>query len=409
MSLFKNKYLSIYRDIELEAFYDIGLKERKKIIIAHMMIHLFPLLLVGGYFWQYADFQFAKIAIGTGVVFYIAVIAETITYLFPSSRRFYKENIYWFFIPFTIICGISGYFVGRELMTMNIELNRDLLQGVSNISAAVFFITAAFVWAHIGLSHIFKASRAIFKRKAAIEADMRFATEVQNRILKDITVEQNGTRAYACSLPANELGGDYFELAIHDDQLFASVGDISGHSFGAGLLMSMTKSALQTHLEYNKDPSRIFSALNSMMMKQTDRAMYATMTMLKLNLSEQEAVLCNAGHLPVIQIQNRDGELIHRHRKGIGLGISGSAEYSNMEFPVNKDDLLILYSDGLVETRDEKMQIRDSGYFENIVKNVISSGNRSPEDIASEIMARVKESDHSKEMEDDSSIIVINV
>ncbi len=409
MSLLNNKYISLYRDIELEAFYDIDLKHRRKIIFAHMMIHLFPLLLVSVYFWQYTDLQFAKIAIGIGVICYFAVIAETVSYLFPSSRQFYKKNMAWIYIPLVLICGVGGYFVGYELMDMNIELDRGLLSGLSNIAAAVFFISISFIWAHVGLSQIFSASRAIYKRKAAMEADIRFATEVQNRILKDIAVEQNSTRAYACSLPANELGGDYFELVIHDNQLFASIGDISGHSFGAGLLMAMTKSALQTHLEYNKNPSRIMAALNSMMLEQTDRAVYATMTMLKVDLAEQKATLCNAGHLPVIQIQEKDGEMIYRHRKGIGLGITRNAEYSNLEFTVNKGDLLLLYSDGLIETRDDELQIRDSGFFEKIVQDSISNGNQSPKEITSQVLTRVNESDHSKEMEDDSTIIVIKV
>lgn len=404
-----SKFFSIYRDIELEAFYDISLKDRRKIIIAHLMIHLFPLLLVGIYFWQYADFQYAKIAFGLGFLFYMALIAETVTYLFPSSRLIYKNNIYWFIIPFIIISGIGGFYVGKELMAINIELNRDFFQGMEQIVITVFFISAAFIWSHIGLSQISQASRAIYKRKSAMEAELRFATEVQNRILKDVSVELNGTRAYACSQPANELGGDYFELANYDDQLFASIGDISGHSFGAGLLMTMSKSALQTHLVYNTDPSQIMASLNKMMLNQTDRSMYATMTLLKLVPVEHKALISNAGHLPVIHVQKSNGELIHRHNKGVGLGISGVVEYSNMEFNVDKGDLLILYSDGLIEIRDEKMQIRDSEFFESIVNESVQNKNFSPEEIATEILDKVKKLDHSSEMEDDSTIIVIKI
>lgn len=304
MSLLNNKYISIYRDEELEAFYDIDIKYRRKIIIAHMMIHLFPLLLVVLYFWQYSDYQYAKIMIGIGGIFYIGVIAETTSYLFPSSRQFYKKNIIWINIPAFLISAVVGGFLGYELMTMNFELDRDLFIGFGSVAGSIFFNTSVFIWAYVGLSQIFSASRAIYKRKAAMEADMRFASEVQNRILKEISVEQNETGAYGCSLPANELGGDFFELAFLDDQLFASIGDISGHSFGAGLLMTMTKSALQTHLQYNRDPAKIMDALNTMMMSQTDRAMYATMTMLKVDLQTQKATLTNAGHLPIIQIKN---------------------------------------------------------------------------------------------------------
>lgn len=409
MSLLKNKYISIYRDEELEAFYDIDLKFRRKVIFAHMMIHLFPLLLVVLYYWQYSDYQFSKITIGLGVIFYFGVIAETVSYLFPSSRQFYKDNIIWIFIPVFIIAAVGGGFLGYELMTLNYELERDAFIGIGSIAASIFFITIVFVWAHVGLSLIFSASRAIYKRKAVMEADMRFASEVQNRILKDITIEQDEIRAYGCSLPANELGGDFFELALLENQLFASIGDISGHSFGAGLLMSMSKSALQTHLQYNKDPAKIMDALNTMMMSQTDRAMYATMTMLKVDLQNHKAFLCNAGHLPIMQIKKGTNEIIYRHRKGIGLGISEAADFSNMEFPIDKEDLLVLYSGGLIETRDDKMQIRDSDFFEEIILESLIESSHSPKDLALELIDRVQENDYSKEMEDDCTIIVIRV
>ena len=409
MSFFNNKYISVYRDEELEAFYDIDVKYRRKIIIAHMMIHLFPLLLVVLYFWQYSDYQYAKIAIGIGVIYYIGVIAETVSYLFPSSRQFYKKNILWISIPFFILSAIGGGFLGYELMTMSYELETDTDIGFGTIAASIFIITSVFIWAYVGLSQIFSASRAIYKRKAAMEADMRFASEVQNRILKEISVESAETGAYGCSLPANELGGDFFELALHDDQLFASIGDISGHSFGAGLLMTMTKSALQTHLQYNRDPAKIMDALNTMMMSQTDRAMYATMTMLKVDMQTQKVTLCNAGHLPIIQIKENSQEIIYRHKKGIGLGISGDADYSNLEFSVEKGDLLILYSDGLIETRNEEMQIRESDFFEKIIMENLNGADLSSKDLALKLLDHVKKSDYSKEMEDDCTIIVIRV
>ena len=403
------KHFSLYRDIELEAFYDVAKKDRRKIIFANLMIHLFPVLLVTLYYWQYTDFQFAKIAIGLGIIFYLAVNLETTSYLFPSSRKFYKKYIFWFNIPILLLALIGGYYVGQELMNLNIELEKGLLDGLSSAIVAILFVTLSFIWAHIGLSQIFLASRSIYQRKAEMEADMRFATEVQNRILKDIHISQNGTEAYACAIPANELGGDFFELSTRDSAIFASIGDISGHSFGAGLLMTMAKSALQTHLEYNNDPSAIMEALNRMMLNQTDRAIYATMTLLQFNQKEKLATLCNAGHLPIMHYQKNKHRIEYRHKKGFGLGISDKAVFSNLEFNTEPGDLLILYSDGLIETRDDKLMIRDSAFFEEIVMNAIDAHYDTPKSLSKNILSRVRESDYSQKMEDDSTIIVIGV
>jgi serine phosphatase RsbU (regulator of sigma subunit) len=409
MNLIDNQVFTIYRDSEFEAFYDVDLKNRWKIILAHIVIHFFPVLIAIIVTQTYSLGIFGIWIIFFSLFLYAIVILETVAYLFPKLREIYKKYFFWILFPSGVLIGIGGYFAGSNLIEYVGEQEMDfgniaLLIGAG--SAGVFFL---FILSQFGLSQILYASKSLYSRKAKVEADIQFATEIQERILKEVSVSHNGSAAYACSYPANELGGDYFELSIHDDQLFASIGDISGHSFGAGLLMTMTKSALQTHLEYNREPAEVMSSLNTMLNQQTDRSMYATMTLVKLDLTDNKATLCNAGHLPVFHIpagSDRD-KVIYRHKKGLGLGITKTAVYDNLEFEVQEGDLLILYSDGLIETRDQNMQIRDAEFFERLLTKSLETGITSPRELAIEILEKVRESDYSKQMEDDSTLIVI--
>ncbi len=409
MSLFNNLKFTIYRDTELEAFYDVDLKNRKKLIFAHIIIYLFPVLFAVLIAQIYLLNGLEHWLIIFSLILYAIVIVETVAYLFPKSRKLYKNYFLWFIIPIGVLIGLGGYFAGRDLIAFaqDYDLARD--SGILQFLLGGVAIFALFFVSQIGLSQILLASKSLYTRKAKVEADLQFATEIQERILQEVTVNQNGTTAYACSYPANELGGDYFELSVKENNLFASIGDISGHSFGAGLLMTMTRSALQTHLEYNREPAQVMSHLNTLLNRQTDRSMYATMTLLKLDLANYQVSLCNAGHLPVIHIPFGTHKVIYRHKKGVGLGITEAAAYDNLEFEVKKGDLLILYSDGLIETRDEKMQVRDTDFFEELLVETIKSEKLSPAELATGLLARVRDSDHSAEMEDDSSLIVINV
>jgi hypothetical protein len=409
MKLFNNDYFTIYRDSDLEAFYDVDLKNRGKLILAHIIIYFFPVLAAIMLTEIYSFDRFATWLIIFSFVLYIIAVAEITAYLFPKSRKLYKKYFLWIVIPIGILTGLGGYFIGTDLVEFASKSERDIgMAGLELIAggAGVFFL---FVISQFGLSQILNASKTLYTSKAKVEADIAFATAVQEKILQEVSIEERSIRAYACSKPANELGGDFFELSLRNDQLFASIGDISGHSFGAGLLMTLLKSALQTHLTYNQDPSSVMSALNTMLNKQTDRAMYATMTLLRLNISTGRVLLCNAGHLPVFHITGKDGKIAHRYEKGIGLGLSGASRYYNQEFEAEKGDLFILYSDGLTETRDENMRVRDSGFFEEIVSEALGAGTDTPELLAKEIMENVRDNDHSAHMEDDSSIIVIKV
>lgn len=405
MSLFNNKYvqLSLYRDTDLEAFYNIDPKYRRSIIFAHMMIHFLPVIVAVLFFRELLGDAYTLQVWIASILFYSAIILETTAYMYPKSRKLYKRIFPWLFIPFAIISGYAGYLIGTEVFSP------ESLHQITTYSAGIAVGFGVFIWTYLGMSLILKASRAIYTKKAAIEADVRFATEVQNRILEDVEIEYNSSRAYATSIPANELGGDFFELARQDNILFASIGDVSGHSFGAGLLMTMTKSALQTHLEYNHDPSDIMKALNGLFLKQSDRAMYATMTMLKLNLSSQKAELCNAGHLPVLHYVAESGKLETRRNKGIGLGIVDKAEYTNLEFSICKGDYLFIYSDGLIETRDQDWKVRDINFFEQIIKRAVTGPHTNPGELSTIIIDEAKQSDFSDWFEDDATLIAIEV
>ena len=406
MSISNNKYISfsLYRDTDLEAFYDIDKKYRWKIIFAHMMIHLLPVLVIILYFRAFTGVDYLLWALIVALIFYTLVVLETVAYMFPSSRTVFKRYFPWILIALAIIGGPAGYLIGIEISNIESELNIT-----KTLAAGLIGGFAIFFWTYLGMSLVLQASRAIYTKKADIEADVRFATEVQNRILEDISVEHDSVRAYAASFPANELGGDFFELSIHNGSLFASVGDVSGHSFGAGLLMTMTKSALQTHLNYNSNPSEIVSSLNHMFLKQSDRAMYATMSVMKLNTNSFEAELCNAGHLPLLQYSADEDRLIPRHKKALGLGMTDKAEYDNLKFPVKNGDLLFLYSDGLIETRDEKLIIRETQFFEEIIEKAVSQSNGNPKDLVKTIFSDVQKMDYSDTFEDDATLIVVKV
>ena len=406
MSLFNNKYIqfSLYRDMELEAFYDIDTKYRWSIIFAHMMIHFLPILVIIFYFWSFFGDSFTWQVLAVSLIFYLAIILETVAYLFPSSRKVFKRYFLWMIIPLAILCGYSGYIIGIEITASESEINRPgmLFAGISG----GFGI---FVWTYMGMSLILKASRAIYTKKADIEADVRFAKEVQERILQDRSVEYNSSKAHATSVPANELGGDFFELFRHNQTLFASIGDVSGHSFGAGLLMTMTKSALQTHLEYNHNPSEIMKALNGMFLNQSDRAMYTTMSLLQLDLSSKQAEMCNAGHLPLYHYMGEEEKFVTRYKKGLGLGLINKAEFENLRFSVEKGDLLFLYSDGLIEIRDEHSNIRDIDFFEQLVYHSIQQPFDGPKELSKMIFKEVQKADHSGKFEDDATLTIIEV
>lgn len=406
MSFLNNKFITIYRDVDYEAFYDIDIRHRHHIIISHLLLYVLPIIVTVFYFLEQFGTTLFYLMVGLSVLLYVTAIAETVSYMYPKSRRLFKKYFWYWMAPVFIAAAFAGYHISKIII--EVESGSNLMEiDFSYIGIGFVIMLGCYILIQVGLSFVFKASRAIYSQKASMEADVRFATEIQERILKSIVLEETPIQGYACSLPANELGGDFFELMRHEEQIIAAVGDISGHSFGAGLLMTMTKSALQTHLRYVQSPAKVLSELNSLLLHQTDRAMYATMSMLSIDIGKKTAVVSNAGHHPVLHFDKKTQSLEKWMPKGMGLGMTGKANYENLEIPFSDGDVLVLYTDGLVETRDENNIIREASFFEDLVLRILRDESGSPKDIADTIIQEVLNTHHGEDMEDDASLIVL--
>lgn len=419
MPFFDNKYITIYRDNDFEAFFETSASSRRKLIYAHLLIYLLPVVLayvlaahigaIGLLYWIY---------IGLAWLMYLIVAIETTAYMYPQSRNWFKKVFPWL-IPIFVVGGAwLGFQLGRSSFSGDADtalpgsfhyvMANEVLRAGLHYAA----IMGAFLMVHSGMSLFLKAARVLYTERAELESDVRFAREVQSRFLQDIALSdaRTGFSAFGRSVPASALGGDYFELSETSDGRFvAAVGDISGHSFGAGLLMSVTRSALQTHLIYRQEPAEVLSRLNQMLVQESGRSMFATMVMLLIDPNTRRVKLSNAGHIPVYHYRAGAQKLEKRHIRGVGLGMSARAAYETLTFEAEAGDLLLICSDGLTETRDEAGKIRAFAFFENLLETLLrqTGPGASPQSVSEAVFRQVAETNQAPEPEDDLTLIVI--
>ena len=405
-------------DEKYEAFFDLELKYRIKIIMAYVIITLLPVIIGVLYFWDARGKPIFNGAMIVSAFFYFMQVGEVIAFLNKKSRNLYKQYFLWI-MGLSVILGMLFGFFGFDYfeafgVSIAEYLNNDKpFSSIGYEATGLLLIFTTFILGQYGAGLITRASRRLYTQKAGMQADLRFAREVQESILQDVSIECGQSQAYGCSYPANELGGDFFELKQENKHIFAAVGDVSGHSFGAGLLMTMLKSAYYTHLEYLDSPSQIMAKLNELMVNQSKRGMFATMVILQIDTVEKRATLCNAGHLPVLHYNSNTAELQQRHQKGIGLGMTEGTTYKDLTFDVASGDLLFLYSDGLTEIRDKNNQVRDPAFFEQIVKKHASgahaNAHKSLKKQTGEIIDAVNTLHNRHRLEDDATLLAIRI
>jgi len=157
-------------------------------------------------------------------------------------------------------------------------------------------------------------------------------------------------------LPASqtaEIGGDFYEAVQLDGALMVAVGDVGGHSLHAATIMAEVRHATRAYLAEGHSPAGVLDRLNSLMCRLMPGET-ATMCLVAIDLADGRAQLANAGHPPPV-LRTRDGvRLVPGASPLLGIKTRPPTETA---LTLDPDDLLVLYTDGLVETRTESIDV----------------------------------------------------
>jgi CheY-like chemotaxis protein/anti-sigma regulatory factor (Ser/Thr protein kinase) len=148
-----------------------------------------------------------------------------------------------------------------------------------------------------------------------------------------------------------EIGGDFYEVARFGDQLVVAVGDVGGHSLHAATIMAELRHATRAYLAEGHGPAAVVDRLNHLM-AQLIPGEIATLCLLAIDLGTGRVRLANAGHPPPIVSGLAGVALVPDHSPLLGIRAKAATE---TELQLEPGDTVVLYTDGLVETRSETL------------------------------------------------------
>jgi hypothetical protein len=191
----------------------------------------------------------------------------------------------------------------------------------------------------------------VSREQARAAAELSAAREIQQRLVPASLPALAGYTLEAAYLPAQEVGGDFYQvLSQSDGSALVVVGDVSGKGLNAAMTGALAIGALRTLAAENLGPAALLSRLNRQIRDTQDSGF---ITCLCARIGHEGAVtVANAGHLSPY----RRGEEIAVDA-GLPLGIDGSVEYSETHFQLEPGDTLTLISDGVVEAMNSEGQL----------------------------------------------------
>lgn len=165
--------------------------------------------------------------------------------------------------------------------------------------------------------------------------------------------ERNDFEILATMTPAKEVGGDFYDFfLIDEEQLGFVIGDVSGKGVPAALFMAVCRTLLKSTALQGLPPEQCLERINRMLAAESVSNMFVTVFYGILNARTGEVIYCNGGHNPPYVLRN-DGRVEATEMTGsLVLGVFGKATYQARRITLQSGDGLFLYTDGITEAMD---------------------------------------------------------
>jgi serine phosphatase RsbU (regulator of sigma subunit) len=193
--------------------------------------------------------------------------------------------------------------------------------------------------------------------KQKFDGELRAARAMQQSLLPAVVPEIAGFEVSAISIPAYEVGGDYYDFStLWDGSPIALIGDVSGKGISASIFMAETKGIAQGLAPLVMSGRDLLAVVNDTLMRnlQRDATHRSFVTLTAVSFHRELIKYTRAGHTPLLHFSN-DGQYRYLQPKGMGIGFVKKEIFNSVleevEFALEKGDVIVMFSDGITEVR----------------------------------------------------------
>ncbi|MGA2263923.1 MAG: PP2C family protein-serine/threonine phosphatase, partial [Acidobacteriota bacterium] len=251
-----------------------------------------------------------------------------------------------------------------------------------------------------------------YVRGKQMEEQLELARKVQADLLPPSNAALGGLDFAAACVPAWQVGGDFYDVfTTNQDHVAIVLGDVAGKGLSAALLMSMLHGALRSMrwMETPADQEISWRQLNYLLSTRTAPERFASLFWGSYDREARIIRYVNAGHLPpLLMRRNSNGtcQISRLDKGGPILGVIPTATYHQGEIAVQPGDLLVLYSDGIVEAANAS----EEEFGEKRLCSIIQENCARPSsEILDEILKQVRAYIQEEEPRDDMTLVVARI
>ena len=209
--------------------------------------------------------------------------------------------------------------------------------------------------------------------------------------------------------PADEVGGDYYDVLNHGGKATIGIGDVTGHGLESGVLMIMAQTAIRTLLVHNEtDPVKLLQTVNQTLFDNVERMNCGKSMSLSLLEYRGDNILRLSGQHEEVIVVRSSGEVERIDTIELGFPIALEADIADFiattEIQLNSGDVVVLYTDGITEAFD--MNQKEYG-IEPMIELVAFNREKSAAEIKQAIIDDVRRYIGEQKVFDDITLVVI--
>ncbi len=296
--------------------------------------------------------------------------------------------------------GVPLSFKGVVLGVLNIDACQPGRFGERDAEVAQAFANQAAV--------ALENARLYQESVTRIEQEMAIARRIQNNLFPGTLPHVAGLTLAVHCVPARETGGDFYDFVdLGTQRLALMVGDVSGKSIPAAMLMAVARSITRSEAYDHELPEVVVYETNHWIVRDVPRRTFIALVYVTFDLERRVLALANAGQLTPLR-RRPDGRVEYLEPPGphLPLGVMPGVRYEALELPLEPGDLLVFHTDGIVETHNSDHELFGFQRFEALLREY---GHLEPHLFIERVMQVVQDFAGTVTQHDDITLVVVRV
>ncbi len=256
-------------------------------------------------------------------------------------------------------------------------------------------------------AQVIETARLYEEERALLEVreDLRLAARIQQKLLPKAAPIVSGYDIAGTSLPARQVGGDYFDFIRTEEVDFAvGVGDVSGKGLPASLLMANLQATVRGQALVGHSCREIVNRSNQLIYHSTAPEKFATFFLCGFDSVKELICYTNAGHDPALLFPGSEDSPRFLKTGGIPLGIKERFSFLEESMPFAPGDLLVIYSDGITEAFNSK---EEEFGLDRLISTIAAYRKKPAQDLQQMILKAVAAHVGDSPQHDDITLLIV--